>query len=71
MNTVIANQIMGPVQHLTNKKKIIDNSIAATAAATNTIQPIYKSYTQEPKAPKSKLNKENRFTEVTESGMQK
>jgi hypothetical protein len=39
----MASQMMGPAQHLTNKKKIIDKTMAAPAAATNTIQPTYKS----------------------------
>ena len=39
----MASQMIGPAQHLTNKKKIIYKTMAAPAAATNTIQPTYKS----------------------------
>ena len=62
MKTAIANQIIGPAQHLTNKKKMIDNTTAAPAAATRTIQPAYKSYIQVPIESKLKLNIDWMFT---------
>lgn len=37
---IMANQIIGPAQHRTNKKNIIDNKIAAPTAATSTTQPV-------------------------------
>jgi len=43
INKIMANQIIGPAQHLTNRKKIIDNTIAAPAAATSTAQPVCRS----------------------------
>ena len=37
---MMASQMIGPAQHRTNKKNMIDNTIAAPTAATSTIHPV-------------------------------
>ena len=44
MPRIIEIQIIGPVQHLTNNKKIIERKIEANTATTSTGHPYLKSY---------------------------